>query len=253
MKRIALLGLGQFNRALLTELFGLPRTQIIVVDRDDELVELYKDKVAFSYIADVSDEHTLQKVVTEKVDAAVVDLGEQTGAAVLVVNNLKKIGVEWIVAKAETDRFARVLKSVGVHQVILPGWDAARRIAPQLLLSSLKNFLPISEKLVLAEVIVPPLLVGESIITGAVRVSHQVNVIAVRTVSAPDYAYVSADYRFTRSDIVLVTGSRVAVSRFAGEDLESTRLLRKESLLKRAFSEHWGKRSAVRRHSSGGS
>ena len=221
MKNVALIGLGQFNIELLAELYRIGHVRISIVDREDELVEQYKDRSHRAFIADVTGEETMQRVIGNDTDVAVIDLGAAAPATILAVNHLKKLGVPRIVARADTDEFARVLKALGVHEVVMPGLDAAQRIGPPLLLSGMTDFLPISDELVLAEVVVPAALAGGTIVSSSVRARFRVNIVAMRRSVDEEYSFPDIRYRFTPTDLVLVAGTERDIAAFAGMEGET--------------------------------
>ena len=85
MKQFAIIGLSRFGRRLLEELLETD-SEIIIVDKDREVIDLYKDKVASAYIADAINEEIIRKLIPASIDAAIVDLGDRLEASVLVTN-----------------------------------------------------------------------------------------------------------------------------------------------------------------------
>ena len=237
MRRIVLLGLGQFNKELIAELRRAGPVRIIAVDRVNDLVEQYKDRVDRSYIADVTREQTMRRVIGTDTDVAVIDLGAERAITILAVNHLKRIGVPTIVARADSDEFARVLQTLGVSQVVMPGWEAAQRIGPPLLLSGMTNYLPISSELVMAEVVVPPTLRGQSTVSGEIRARYRVNIVAIRSAADADYTFPDLAYQFEATDLLLVVGSENAISEVAGAGIpgDSAAGTERPSLLKRVL------------------
>ena len=75
MKQFAVIGLDTFGRSVVDELMEAD-CEILIVDKDEEVVNLYKDKVMTALIADVFNEKTIKKIIPKTIDAAVIDLGE---------------------------------------------------------------------------------------------------------------------------------------------------------------------------------
>ncbi|MBE3065255.1 MAG: TrkA family potassium uptake protein, partial [Spirochaetes bacterium] len=103
MKQFAIIGIGRFSRRMLEELADAG-CEILLIDKDREVVDLYKDKVAATFIADVISEEVINKLVPASVDAAIVDLGDNLEASILATNYLKKLGVGRIITKAESEQ-----------------------------------------------------------------------------------------------------------------------------------------------------
>jgi len=218
MKQFAIIGVSKFGYRVLEELSQID-CEILIIDKDRELIEKLKDRVSYSYIADVLNEETIRKLVPSTVDAAVVDLGDRTEASILVTNYLKKIGVHRIIAKAETDEHGEILEIVGATHVIFPNREAAKRLTPLIAYSQLFNYLPISNGLILAEIKVPEKLIGMTLIEADFRRAYKFNVIAIRRVDEEEagYFFFDPDYRLQRSDILLVAGNEQDLTALVGD------------------------------------
>lgn len=215
MRQYAVIGLGAFGRQVVEELSQLGM-ELLILDKDRELIEQYKLQASVAYCADVLNRETIQKLIPPSIDAVIVDLGERMEASILVTSYLKKIGVREIIVKGESDEHAEILQLVGATRVVFPDREAAKRILPLLVSSALFTFLPISRGIVIAEVHVPPALTGKTVLEADVRRRHGVNIVATKQSEAEEYDFASPDYRFQPSDILLVTGREEKVAEFSG-------------------------------------
>ena len=193
--------------------------ELLLIDKKKEVIELLKDKVSSSYIADVINEETIRKIVPEEIDGAVVDLGDSIEVSILVTNYLKKMGIKTIMAKAETDEHGEILKLVGASHVIFPNREAAKRIAPIITSSQVFQYLPISESLVIAEVQLNPKFYGKTLIEADFRKTCDLNVIAIKSNESEDYSFFTPDYKLLPRDLLLVAGSVEAINKFSGTTL----------------------------------
>lgn len=215
MKQFAVIGLGAFGVRVVEELAALD-IDLLIVDRDRELVERYKSQASVAYCMDVLNKETIQKAIPESIDAVLVDLGANMQASILVTDYLKKHGVQEIIVKAESDEHAEILRMVGASRVVFPDREAAKRIVPLLVSDTLFNFLPISPGIVVAEVYVPPPLTGKTLLEADVRKVHAVNIVAMKKVGMDQYDFVSPQYRFQPGDVLLITGREDRVAQFSG-------------------------------------
>jgi trk system potassium uptake protein TrkA len=215
MKQFAVIGLGPFGQRVADEFSSLG-VEFLVVDRDRELIERYKTKASVAYCLDALSRPNIEKVIPETIDAAVIDLGKHMEASILVTSYLKKIGIRQILVKAESDEHAEVLQLVGATRIVFPDREAARKITPLLVSASLFSFLPLSRGLAIAEVQVPPALIGKTLSEADVRKRHGVNIVASRTEQTGDYEFTPVEYRFQPGDILVVTGPEEKVAAFSG-------------------------------------
>lgn len=124
MKYIVI-GLGNYGSVLAEELTSLGH-EVIGVDQNEQYVDRMKEKVATSYVIDVTDEAALTVLPLQSVDVVIVAIGENFGASVRVVSLLKKNKVKHIYARAVDDIHKSVLEAFSIDRVLTPEKDAAR-------------------------------------------------------------------------------------------------------------------------------
>lgn len=215
MKQFAIIGLGAFGLRMLEELLEITQ-EIIIIDKDKETIEKYKDKAQAAYVTDAINEIALSKIIPKEIDAVIVDLGGKIEVSIMTTNYLKKIGIKNILVKAQTDEHGEVLSMVGATQVIFPDREAAKRITPMLASSLLFNFMPISENLALAEVQANDYCLGKTLIDANLRKEFGLNVVAMRKVSRDDFIFINdPSYIFVEEDILLVAGSEEGINKFS--------------------------------------
>lgn len=221
MKQFAIIGLSGFGRRLLEELMETD-CEIILIDKDREVIDLYKDKIASAYIADAINEEIIRKLIPPTIDAAIVDLGDRIEASILVTNYLKKMGVREIIARAESKQHGEILDLVGATKVVFPNQEAARRIAPFLVSSQIFSYLPISQDLVIVEIRVPEKLYGKTLIEVDMRRKYRLNVIAYRKADGEEYHFYAPEYRLQPDDVLLVGGAEADIGLLTEERLPLT-------------------------------
>lgn len=229
MRQYAFVGLGSLAMGML-ETISHVTDQIIVIDKDPDLIDRVKDLVKTAFVMDVMDEEALGRIIPEAVDVAVVDFSSDLESALLVTYRLKKLGVKEIIVKSETDESSEILKVVGATRVVNSDREAAARITPLILSTTLYNFIPIGGDLVMAEVHMPEALVGKTLLEADLRRKFGVNVVAIRSENTNAYRNFDRDYRFGESDLLLVAGNEGDVFSFSGVPLVPTSKQKKSSL-----------------------
>jgi trk system potassium uptake protein TrkA len=216
MKQFAVIGLGKFGRCMIDEL-SEAGCELLVIDKDPEAVDAYKDRVAACYVADAISEDIVTRLVPPGLDAAILDLGDNLEAAILATKYLKQLGVARIVAKVESDQHAEILELVGATDIIRANREAARRVAPLLLSSMLFSYLPIGKDFVIAELKVPAEYAGRTLIEANIRQKHRLNVIALKVAPGTEYTYFDPGYRLQPEDVMLVAAKEEDLESFARE------------------------------------
>src|SRR3989304_10315945 len=132
MRQVAVIGLGRFGYGV-AETLVKKGCEVLAIDNDTAKIEAVSDFATYAVECDATDEKALKAVSTQNVDAAVVSIGEDIEASILIVMALKQLGVKQIFAKAVTPTHGKVLEKLGVSRVIYPERDAAIRLAHSLM------------------------------------------------------------------------------------------------------------------------
>lgn len=131
-KRFLVIGLGRYGMALASSL-AEQGAEVIAADRDLTLVEELRDRVSLAVELDATDPRTLRSLEAERVEAAIVAIGEDFEAAVLTIAALKEVGVKRIIARARQPREARILSVIGANEVILIEPEMGRTVGQRLI------------------------------------------------------------------------------------------------------------------------
>jgi trk system potassium uptake protein TrkA len=142
-KRVLVVGLGRFGRAVVDALAEVRGVEVIAVDEQMDPVEHVRDKVSVAARVDALEREALEQLGAREVDAAVVGIGEDFEAAVLSVAVLKELGIREIVARAQTDRRRRVLETVGATRVVMAEAEMGQRVARALVGSHVLDHLEV--------------------------------------------------------------------------------------------------------------
>jgi len=206
MNKFAIIGLGAFGIRMLEELL-LFTDEVIIIDKDPNLIKKYENKTVKGYTVNITDEESLRKSIPQRIGTAIVDLGGRIELSLMVTKYLKQLGIKEIVVKAETDQHEHLLLMVGATKVIFPDREAAKRVMPMLASTLLLNFMPISADLALAEVSINEKYVGMTLLEANLRKELGLNVVAVRKCDSESFEFIEPDYRFAADDILLLAGS----------------------------------------------
>lgn len=218
MKQFAILGLGYFGKNVLDELLDMD-VDILLIDKDREVIEAYRDAPVSAVVMDVLNEASLRHALPASVDAVVIDFGDKIEASILATSYCRKMGIAKIVVKAETEGHAEILELVGATKIVFPNREAAKRIVPLMLSSVLLNYLPVSGNLIIAELEVPKLFVGKTVVDAELRKKYGLNLISVKN-HLEEYGLFAPDYRFRQGDIALVSGTDEALEAFTGRAVD---------------------------------
>lgn len=219
MKRgrtFAVIGLGRFGSAVATTLVELGH-EVIGLDANAEVVRELADRGVQTLQLDVTDERALRAAGIHAVDVAVVSIGENLEASLIVVMLAKELGISTIVAKATTPLHGRILEKLGVSRVIFPEREMAIRTAHSLVVTNLVDYIELSPDFCIVEVPAPREFVGKSVKDLQIRNRFGLNLIAIRrqgeTGGNSTNVAPTAEDRIIAGDILALLGSNVDVAK----------------------------------------
>lgn len=181
MKQFVVIGLGRFGSNLAKSLYRLGN-QVLAMDYDKLKVEKIKDFVTEAIIADAKDIETLSEFIDKDIDTVILATGTDIEMSVLTVLYLERLGVKHIIAKAKSDDHGKILKSLGVEEVIYPEKDTAERLAERLNMSSLISHIPLAPEYSLVEIATPDKFYGKSLEELDIRNKYGITVIGIKDV-----------------------------------------------------------------------
>lgn len=179
IERFAVLGLGQFGESVALSLSRADQS-VLAVDNKMRRVEAVKNDVEAAVQADATDEESLYGLELDEMPVVVVAIGAHSVEdSIMTTALLAEMGVTKIVSRASSDLHARVLRSVGAHEVIDPEDEMGKRLAARLCRPSVIDQLSLGDA-ILAEIETPESMVGETLKSLELRQRFEISVIAIR-------------------------------------------------------------------------
>ena len=118
-KEFVVFGLGRFGTSVATTL-AEGGCEVMVVDDDDDKIHEIADYVTYAVRADVTEADALATLGIGNFDGAIVAIGKNLEASVMVTILVKEMGVSYVLAKAKNEIDAKDLKQVGAYMVEYP-------------------------------------------------------------------------------------------------------------------------------------
>ncbi len=210
-KQYLVLGLGRFGMSVAKTLSDLGQ-EVLAVDADENLVSDIAPHVTQAIQLDATDEEALSSLDVQNFDVAIVSIGQNTRDSILVSVLLKELGVPYLIAKANDELHAKVLRKIGVDRVVFPERDMGARIARSLLTPNVLELMELAGDHQIIEVRVPAKWVGNSIIGLNVRRRYGLNILAIHR-GEKFLVSPAPDMLFEADDTVLVMGRRDDIER----------------------------------------
>lgn len=154
--------------------------EVIGIDADEDRVRALADVVTLTLQTDATDEKAIRAAGIADVDVAVVSIGENIEASLLVVTLLRELGVRRVVAKGVTPLHGRILQKLGVERVVFPEREMAVRVAHSLVGPNVLDYFELSREFSLVEVPAPAEFVGRSLRDIGLRARFGLTTIAIK-------------------------------------------------------------------------
>ena len=205
MKQFAIIGMGRFGSSIARTLYSLGN-DVLAIDFVEERIEDVSDYVTHAVIADATDEQTLIALGLRNFDTAVITIGSDIQASILICLLCKEMGIKEVIAKAANELHARVLRKIGVDRVVFPERDMGMRLAHNLVSSNILDFIELSSDHSLVEINVHEGWEGKSLKDLDMRVNYGVNVMAIKHAGSINISPRGEDL-VERGDTLVVIGA----------------------------------------------
>ena len=182
MRRFVVIGLGRFGQKLAIAL-AMSGAEVIAIDKNRDEIELITDQVSHAVRLDSTDEEALKAQGVDKVDVAIIGIGQGGGgfeAAILTVMNLRQMGIKQIYARAEDLIAGEVFSKVGATEVIYPEIESAQRWAFKLIAPQIGEKIDFAPGYSLARVKAPPSFDGKTVMDLQLRQKYSVNLVLIK-------------------------------------------------------------------------
>lgn len=210
--RVAVLGLGRFGSSLARELMRRG-WDVIGIDSDPRRVQKLADDLTHTVAADCTDPDVIIQLGVSEFSRAVVGIGTDLEASILVTSNLADAGVPNIWAKAISRQHGQILTRVGAHHVVLPEHEMGERVA-HLVTGRMLDFIEFDDDYALIKTVAPAVATGRPLGLSQVRSRYGVTVVGIKR-PGQGFTYATAETVVEPGDIIIVTGRTQAVESFA--------------------------------------
>lgn len=219
-----IIGLGYFGSSLSMRLTEMGH-EVIAVDKDLEKVTQYKDLVTHTVALDATSMQALGTLPLHDTDVVLVGIGENFGASVMAVANLKQLQVKKLIGRAISPLHQTVLEAIGVDKIISPEAESAERHAKSMDMKGVIESFDLTGDYNIIEATVPDRYVGQTIGEVSFRQRFNVNVLTLIRMRESRNLFgkphkkpaaigvVSPDTKFEAGDIMVLFGKLEDIER----------------------------------------
>ncbi len=211
MKEIAVIGLGKFGSSV-AKAYAQAGGNVLAIDNDEEKIQEISTFVTYAVKADVTDADVVRTLGLSNVDVAVVAITDSLEASVMATILSKEEGVPYVMAKAQNEVHAKVLKKVGADKLIFPEKEMGIRIAKNIQLNLFMDLVDLSDRHSIIEIKAPKGWIGKNLKELDVRKKYGINIIGLKENGSIE-VNISPDMLLEENMVLIVIGENDRINR----------------------------------------
>ncbi len=203
-REFVIIGLGRFGASVAETLISYNH-DVLAIDVREDRVRHLSTELPHVVQLDATNIEALRQIGAGQFETGLVCISDNFEHNLLATTLLLQLGVNRVITKARTQMQKRILKQIGVHEVILPEHEAGVHLGRRLAMSNFIDYLEIRGGISVVELKAPQYLHGRTLAECNLRQKLGLNVIAISR--GEDFIpNLLADFRIEAGDILLVIG-----------------------------------------------
>jgi trk system potassium uptake protein TrkA len=221
-------GLGNFG-ASIAEKLTAQGNEVIGLDNSMTKVDAYKEKISHTICMDAMDELTVAGLPLKETDVVIIAIGEDQGANVMATAMFKNMQVKRLISRSINPLHEKVLKALGVDEIVHPEEETAERWAKKLCLSNVVDSFELNANYSIIEISVPAQFVGKTI--KEIELGSKYHLLALTTIKSTEVkstlgrirnvqeiqGVAKSDTVLEKDDILVVYGSNKDLRNFTNQ------------------------------------
>ena len=203
--QIGIVGLGKFGLKFGQSLVALGH-EVLGVENDPDKVKNAQHILTQVVQIDAMSREALEQIRVQDLEHVLVSVGDSIAASIMISMYLKELGVAKVWAKAINKDHEKLLYKIGVDEVVIPEYMAAKQIASRIAMPGFIEYLSFDKSMAVKELEVKR-WAGKSLKELNLTNTFGIQVIAVRRQGEKAYQYIpKADELFQEDDRVVAIG-----------------------------------------------
>ena len=209
---ILVIGLGRFGNSVASSLIRMGH-EVLGVDVDAAKVQEAADRLTHVLQADCTSPETLRQLGIADFKTVVIAIGSGIEASVLTALAVIESGVPTIWAKATNEQHGKILKGIGVKNVVYPEARMGQMVA-HILTGKMMDYVELDDDFAMVKTRAPAELVGHTLDEAQVQKRHGVTVVGIKRPNEP-FTTAQSSSTIQPNDLLIVIGEVQLVERFA--------------------------------------
>lgn len=211
-KQYLVIGAGRFAKGIIQELYA-QKCDVVVCDKDEGPLEEVDDYTTHSIVGDLRENRVMDDLNVDQYDAVFVAIGTDAYSAILITNRLRDRNAKKIITKAVSREIGEILFNLGADQVIYPEEEAGMKVARQITMPNVLEYIEITKNVSAIEVKVPDELIGQTLLDLDFSRKYELNVSLILRKDSPILSRY-AEVAFEKGDVILMVGENKKIDQF---------------------------------------
>jgi len=209
---VVVIGLGRFGGSVAESLMRMGH-DVMGIDRDADLVQLWADKLTHAVQADTTNASVLRQLGVAEFSHAIVGIGADLASSLMSLMVLTELGIKDIWVKALTPEHGQIAQRIGAHHVVYPEVDMGERVA-HLITGRMMDFIEFDDGFAIAKLRAPALTHNKTLADAHVRSRFGVTIVGVKR-AGQDFQHALPETLVRSGDILVVSGATHKIEEFA--------------------------------------
>jgi trk system potassium uptake protein TrkA len=202
-QEIAVIGLGKFGFYFATTLVNLGYT-VIGIDNSQTRIQAAKDVLHQVYKANAANKDALEQIGLAEVSHLLISVGDSIAASSMIAMYAKEMEIPHVWVKAVTPDHQRLLRKLGVDEVIIPEQMAAVQLASQVAIQGFLQYASFDPEVSFQRMTIDQ-WEGKTLRSLDLPRTYQVQVISLKKKDSNNYDYTpDPDYTFQKGDTIII-------------------------------------------------
>ncbi len=214
-KQAVVIGLGRFGSSMAQELYQVGH-DVLAMDQDEKNVQDAMGTVTYAVRGDATSRSLLLELGVQNSDVAVVAIGSDIQASILVTVLLKSLNIPFIIARSSSQLHGDTLERIGADKVVYPEQEMGKRLAHVDFHPGVIDYIDVSSDYGITKMRPPDHMMKRTLEEAGVsgpRDKYGLAILAIRR-GRECVLLPSKDEQVMPGDILIVAGSAEQLGRF---------------------------------------
>ena len=226
--KIIVVGLGNFGSSLALALMDKGH-EVIGVDTNLDKVEKLQDRITYCVKLDATELSSLRNLPFDLADQAIIAIGEDVGASITALAQVKKIFNGKIIARSINEIHHAILETIKIDEIVEPEAEFAHELAKRIALRKVIKSMSLPGAYEIAEIPMPDFMIGRKLsdidisrfeslqIITVIKKGVKQNLFKANVNEYKTLGKIGSEYLFEADDILVLFGINKQIEKFANQ------------------------------------